>query len=170
MKKYIQFFVLLLTSTQLFSQKKVDVDSTSLFKSETFAGLKFRSIGPAVTSGRISDFAVNPSNNSEYYVASAAGGVWKTTNHGVTFSPIFDGQGSYSIGCITLDPSNPSVVWVGSGENNNQRAVSYGDGVYKSDDAGKSWKNMGLKSSEHIAKVIVDGEGNRFIFKISFGR
>ena len=169
MKKYIQFFVLLLTSTQLFSQKKVDVDSTSLFKSETFAGLKFRSIGPAVTSGRISDFAVNPSNNSEYYVASAAGGVWKTTNHGVTFSPIFDGQGSYSIGCITLDPSNPSVVWVGSGENNNQRAVSYGDGVYKSDDAGKSWKNMGLKSSEHIAKVIVDPNDPNTVFVAAYG-
>ena len=169
MKIYILFFALLLISPQLFSQKKVEVDSTSLFKSETFTGLKFRSIGPAVTSGRISDFAVNPSNNSEYYVASASGGVWKTTNHGVTFSSVFDSQGSYSIGCITLDPSNPSVVWVGSGENNNQRAVSYGDGVYKSDDAGKSWKNMGLKSSEHIAKVIVDPNDPNTVFVAAYG-
>ncbi|HRI32709.1 MAG TPA: glycosyl hydrolase, partial [Saprospiraceae bacterium] len=116
---------------------------------ETFSALKFRSIGPAVTSGRIADFAVNPNNPSEYYVASASGGVWKTTNKGTTFKPIFDGQGSYSIGCVSLDPSNPSIVYVGSGENNNQRSVAYGDGIYKSEDAGKTWKNIGLKKSEH---------------------
>lgn len=113
--------------------------------SGAFAGLAFRSIGPAVTSGRISDFAVNPKNHSEYYVASSSGGVWKTTNKGLTFSPIFDGEGSYSIGCVSLDPNNASTVWVGTGENNNQRSVAYGDGVYKSEDGGKSWKNMGLK-------------------------
>ena len=113
--------------------------------SGSFSNLAFRSIGPAVTSGRVSDFAVNPKNHSEYYVATSAGGVWKTTNHGVTHQPIFDAQGSYSIGCVTIDPNNSNIIWVGSGENNNQRAVSYGDGVYKSEDGGKTWKNMGAQ-------------------------
>ncbi|MEM6698731.1 MAG: glycosyl hydrolase, partial [Bacteroidota bacterium] len=100
------------------------------------SGLKFRSVGPAITSGRISDFAMHPDNPFEYYVATASGGVWKTNNWGTTFKPIFDSQGSYSIGCVTIDPSNPSTVWVGTGENNNQRSVAYGDGIYKSTDGG----------------------------------
>lgn len=136
---------------------------------ETFSNLSFRSIGPAVTSGRISDFAVNPKNQNEYYVATSSGGVWKTTNHGTTFSSLFDGQGSYSIGCVTLDPSNPSVVWVGSGENNNQRSVAYGDGVYKSEDGGKSWKNMGLKNSEHISEIIVHPNDPNTIYVGAYG-
>nr|WP_294990693.1 hypothetical protein [uncultured Sediminibacterium sp.] len=144
-------------------------NSASEFNSTTFSNLKFRSIGPAVTSGRISDFAVNPQNASEYYIASSAGGVWKTTNHGVTFQPIFDAQGSYSIGCVTIDPNNPNIIWVGSGENNNQRSVSYGDGVYKSEDAGKTWKNMGLKNSEHIAEVIVDPTNSNIIYVAAYG-
>lgn len=139
------------------------------FNTGTFSNLKFRSIGPAVTSGRISDFAVNPTNTSEYYVASSAGGVWKTTNHGVTFQPIFDAQGSYSIGCVTIDPNNSNVIWVGSGENNNQRSLSYGDGVYKSEDGGKTWKNMGLKNSEHIAEVIVDPSNSNIIYVAAYG-
>jgi len=143
--------------------------ATAEFNTSTFSNLRFRSIGPAVTSGRISDFAVNPNNHSEYYVASSAGGVWKTTNHGVTYQPIFDAQGSYTIGCITLDPNNSNTVWVGTGENNNQRAVSYGDGVYKSEDGGKTWKNMGLKNSEHIAKVIVDPTNSNTIYVAAYG-
>jgi len=126
------------------------------YNRSTFSGLTLREIGPALTSGRIADFAVNPEDPSQYYVAGAAGGVWKTDDHGVTFRPIFDGQGSYSIGVVTLDPNNPHVVWVGTGENNAQRAVAYGDGVYKSKDGGRSWKHMGLESSEHIGKIIVD--------------
>ena len=98
------------------------------------SGLQWRSVGPAVTSGRIADFAVHPTNRSVYYVATASGGVWKTNNAGTTYQPIFDGQGSYSTGCIMLDPNNPNTVWVGTGENNNQRSVGFGDGVYKSMD------------------------------------
>ena len=139
------------------------------FNTSTFSALRFRAIGPAVTSGRIADFAVNPRNNSEYYVATASGGVWKTTNRGVTFQPIFDDQGSYSIGCVTLDPSNPNTVWVGSGENNNQRSVAYGDGVYKSEDGGRTWKNMGLKNSEHIADVIVNPENSKIVYVAAYG-
>ena len=93
--------------------------------------LKFRSIGPALTSGRIADVAVDPTNRKIWYVASAAGGVWKSVNAGLSFTPVFDGEGSYSIGAITIDPKNPNVIWVGSGENNAQRVVAYGDGVYK---------------------------------------
>lgn len=140
-------------------KKKADAetkeDSTLLVNSSIVSGLSFRSVGPAITSGRISDFAVNPNRPSEYYVAASAGGVWKTVNNGTTYDPIFDGEGSYSIACVELAPSNPHVVWVGTGENNAQRSVDYGDGVYKSMDGGKSWKNMGLKTSEHIGNIVI---------------
>ena len=126
---------------------------------DTFSGLKFRSIGPAVESGRVMSIAVNPRNKSEYYVGVASSGVWKTVNDGTTWTPLFDGEGSYSIGWVALDPSDPSVVWVGSGESNSQRSVSYGDGIARSDDGGKSWKNMGLKKSEHIGRVVIDPRG-----------
>ena len=130
---------------------------------------KFREIGPAMTSGRLIDMAVNPENTSEFYVASAAGGVWKTDNSGVTFSPIFDGQGSYSIGCVTLDPNNPHTVWVGTGENNNQRSVAYGDGLYRSRDGGKSWDKMGLENSEHIGMIKVDSRNSNVVYVAAYG-
>jgi photosystem II stability/assembly factor-like uncharacterized protein len=136
---------------------------------ETYQSFKFRSIGPAVTSGRVGDIAVNPNNFSQWYIAAASGGVWKTDNAGTTFYPIFDQQGSYSIGCITIDPSNPYTLWVGTGENNNQRSVAYGDGIYKSEDGGKSWKNMGLKKSEHIGKIIIDPKNSNNIFVAAYG-
>ena len=141
----------------------------SAINSGTFSGLKFRNIGPAITSGRISDLAVNPEKPSEYYVAVASGGVWKTSNAGTTYEPIFDRQGSYSIGCVTLDPNNPNVVWVGTGENNGQRSVAYGDGVYKSIDGGRTWKNMGLKSSEHIGMITVDPRNSDVVFVAAQG-
>ncbi len=172
------FLPLLLLCSTLFSaplvaQKKDTLakkpEKPALFADGTYSGLSFRSIGPAVTSGRISDFAVNPRNPAEYYVASSAGGVWKTVNAGTTYTPVFDGQGSYSIGCVVIDPTNPNVVWVGSGENNNQRSVSYGDGVYKSEDGGKTWKNKGLKNSEHIANVVVDPTDPNTVYVAAYG-
>ena len=120
---------------------KQETKSDSI-KSSTFGGLKWRSIGPAFTSGRIADFAVNPNNHSEWYVAVASGHVWKTMNNGTTFDPVFDGQKSYSIGVVVIDPNNTNVVWVGTGENNHQRALGYGDGVYKAptvENRGKIW-------------------------------
>jgi len=135
----------------------------------SLSGLKFRSIGPALNSGRISDLAVNPNKRSEFYVASASGGVWKTTNAGTTFKPIFDTYGSYSIGCITMDPNNPHVIWVGTGENNNQRSVGYGDGIYKSKDGGNSWKNMGLKTSEHIGMISIDPRNSDVVYAAAYG-
>jgi photosystem II stability/assembly factor-like uncharacterized protein len=121
-----------------------------------FEGLNLRHIGPAITSGRISDFAFHPDRKHEYLVATASGNLWKTDNNGITWSPIFDGEASYAIGVVELDPNDPNVVWVGTGENNAQRSVAYGDGVYKSVDGGKSWKNMGLKDSGHISQIWID--------------
>jgi len=135
----------------------------------SYSGLKFRSIGPALTSGRISDLAINPNNFSEYYIAAASGGVWKTENAGTTFQPIFDNYGSFSIGCLALDPSNSQVIWVGTGENNNQRSVAYGDGIYKSEDGGKSFTNMGLKTSEHIGKIIIDPRNSNIVYVAAYG-
>ncbi len=127
------------------------------FSSATFGGLKFRSLGPAVTSGRIVGFAVHPTNPDQYFVAVASGGVWKTDNAGTSWTPVFDNEGSYSIGYIALDPKNPNVVWVGTGENNSQRSVGYGDGVYKSINGGKSWTRMKqMQASEHIGKILLD--------------
>ena len=143
--------------------------SETLLEKTALTGLKFRNLGPALTSGRIADIAVRPDNPKEYYVATASGGVWKTTNSGVVFTPVFDKEGSYSIGCVALDPKNPNVVWVGTGENNNQRVVGYGDGVYKSIDGGSSWKNMGLKSSEHIGKILIHPDDTDVVYVAAIG-
>ena len=135
----------------------------------TFTGLRLRLVGPAFTSGRIGDLAVDPTNRSIYYLAVSSGGVWKTTNNGTTFSPIFDREGSYSIAVVALDPRNPLTVWVGTGENNSQRSVSYGDGVYRSDDGGKTWRNMGLKNSEHIGRIVIDPRDSNTVYVASQG-
>jgi len=137
--------------------------------SDTFKGLKFRAIGPAVTSGRVNDIAVDPRNRNIYFVAAASGGVWKTANAGTTFEPVFDGEGSYSIGCVAIDPENTSIVWVGTGEYNSQRSVSYGDGVYRSEDGGKSWENVGLKASEHIGKIVIDPRNSAVVYVAAQG-
>lgn len=151
-----------------FAQKKKTTESKGI-EASIVSNLKFRLVGPALTSGRIADIAVNPDNHNMWYVAAASGGVWKTTNHGTTFSPIFDNYGSYSIGCVTLAPTNSNTVWVGTGENNNQRSVAYGDGVYKSVDGGKSFKNMGLKTSEHIGKIIVHPTNENIVWVAAYG-
>ena len=132
-------------------------------------GLALRSIGPALTSGRVADIAVDPADHRIWYVGAAAGGVWKTTNAGISYTPVFDGQGSFSIGAITIDPKNPAVVWVGTGENNAQRVVAYGDGLYKSIDGGRSWKNVGLKHSEHIARIEIDPRNSDVVYVAAQG-
>ena len=134
-------------------RKKKNIKTTS--KEVSLDAFKFRNVGPAFLSGRIADIVTHPDNDNVWYVAVGSGGVWKTENAGTTWSPIFDDQSTYSTGCITLDPSNPSTVWVGSGENVGGRHVAYGDGIFKSTDDGKSWNNMGLKNSEHISEIIV---------------
>ena len=143
-------------------------DSTK-FTTGLLSGLALRSIGPALTSGRVSDVAIDPSDKRTWYVGASAGGVWKSTNGGISFSPIFDGQGSFSIGALAIDHANPNVVWVGTGENNAQRVVAYGDGIYKSIDGGRSWTNMGLKQSEHIARILIDPRNSDVVYVAAQG-
>ncbi len=133
----------------------IPLNAQTIKKDTVFNGLKFRSLGPAFVSGRIADIAIHPENENTWYVAVGSGGVWKTENSGTTWDPIFDKESSYSIGCVTIDPNNSHTIWVGTGENVGGRHVGFGDGIYKSDDDGKTWKNMGLKESEHISKIIV---------------
>ncbi|HEV2490335.1 MAG TPA: hypothetical protein VGT03_11035 [Candidatus Acidoferrales bacterium] len=135
----------------------------------TFAGLGLRPIGPALISGRIVAIAVDPSDRAHYYVGAASGGVWETKNDGGTWAPLFDHEGSYSIGAIAIDPRNPSVVWVGTGEGNSQRSVAYGDGVYRSDDGGASWTNVGLKDSQHIGKIVIDPKDTNTVYVAAQG-
>jgi photosystem II stability/assembly factor-like uncharacterized protein len=149
--------------------EKKDDEKKPGMNAETFDGLKFRSIGPAVASGRVMSIAVNPKNKFEYYVGVASGGVWKTVNDGTTWTPIFDKEGSFSIGWVTLDPNDASVVWVGTGESNSQRSVDYGDGIYRSDDGGKNWTNLGLKKSEHIGRVVVDPRDSKVVYVAAEG-
>ena len=173
MKKITLLMVaLFLVSSATFAKKKEEAKKAkgdTIITSSLVGGLKFRSIGPAWASGRIADFAVNPENTKEYYVGVASGNLWKTTNNGTTWKPIFDKYGAYSIGVVELDPNNPNVVWVGTGENNHQRALGYGDGVYKSMDGGKSFKNMGLKESRQIGGIVIDPRNSDVVFVAAEG-
>ncbi|MBK5260066.1 MAG: glycosyl hydrolase [Thermoanaerobaculia bacterium] len=144
-------------------------EDTSKYGEKTFAGLQLRGIGPALTSGRIIDIAVDPRDHNTWFIAVASGGVWKTTNAGTTFTPVFDGEKSYSIGCVTIDPRDSLTIWVGSGENNSQRSVAWGDGVYKSTNGGKSWTNVGLAKSEHIGKILVDPRDSNVVYVAAQG-
>ena len=168
MKRLITIPALILTFCAvnlLYAQEVKDV----VISSSMFDGMKFRSIGPAFTSGRIAAFAVDPKNRAHYYVAVASGGVWKTENDGTSWTPVFEHEGSYSIGAVAIDPDNFNIVWVGTGENNSQRSVGYGDGVYKSEDGGKTWKNMGLTHSEHIGRILIDPRNPNIIYVASQG-
>ena len=133
------------------------------------SGLSLRSIGPAVMGGRIADIAVSQTDKSTWYVAVGSGGLWKTSNSGITWKPVFDAQSSYSIGTVSIDPNNSNTIWVGTGENVSGRHVGWGDGVYKSDDGGKTWKNMGLKRSEHIGKILIDPRNSDIVFVAAEG-
>jgi len=146
------------------SDKPADVMSSG-----TFGALKFRNVGPALVSGRTVSIAVNPRNKNQFFVGVASGGVWRTDNDGTTFQPVFDHEGSFSIGTVVLDPKQPNVVWVGTGEANAQRSVAYGDGVYRSEDGGKSWKNMGLKKSEHIGRIVIDPRDSNVVYVAAQG-
>ena len=133
------------------------------------SGFSFRSVGPAFMSGRIADIAIDPTNENVWYVAVGSGGTWKTTNAGTTWTPLTDDESFYSTGCITLDPNNSSVVWLGTGENVGGRHVGIGHGIYRSADGGSSWQDMGLKKSEHISKIIVHPNDSNTIWVASQG-
>lgn len=147
LKKSVQLLLVLLGTVCFLQAQEL--------KSDTYNGLEFRNLGPALTSGRIADIAIHPENENVWYVAVGSGGVWKTKNAGTTWTPIFDKENSYSIGCITIDPNDSRTLWVGTGENVGGRHMGFGDGIYVSRDDGKTWKNMGLKNSEHLSKIIV---------------
>jgi len=159
-------FFFIIVPLGMFSQKKTD---NTVLTDKTFAGLKLRNVGPAFMSGRIADIAIHPKDNNTWYVAVGSGGVWKTTNSGTSWKPIFDDQASYSIGCVTFDPSNPQVIWVGTGENVGGRHVGYGDGIYRSEDAGSKWENMGLKTSCHISKIIIHPQNSSILWVATQG-
>jgi photosystem II stability/assembly factor-like uncharacterized protein len=175
MKKLLVFmFVFALAAMPVAAKSKAAVEpdadeETKAMSAATFAGLEWRSIGPAFNSGRVVDFAVDPQAHNIIFAATASGGLWKTINSGTTWEPVFDKEKSYSIGCVTLDPANSSVVWVGTGENNSQRSVAFGDGVYKSLDGGQNWKNVGLDASEHIGMIVVDPRDSNVVYVAAQG-
>lgn len=158
---YLMLLVFLFGNTYAQTEKQED--------ESIFSELKMRNIGPAFVSGRIADIAIHPKNNNIWYVATASSGVWKTENAGTTFTPIFDKEAVFATGCVSIDPSNPSTVWVGTGENVGGRHIAFGDGIYKSTDNGKSWKNMGLKNSEHISKIIIHPDNSDIIWVAAQG-
>ena len=160
--KYRRF--LLVLAALVFSAAYAEEEKEPGFNEATFMGLEMRSVGPAFMSGRIADIVIDPTDPSTWYVGVGSGGVWKTTNASTTWTPVFDNEGSYSIGCIALDPNNPNTVWVGTGENVSGRHVGYGDGIYRSRDGGQSWENMGLKNSEHIGMIRIDPRDSDTIF------
>lgn len=178
-------FALLLLPTSLMSQRRATVprgDATrtvvtqASFDSLLLGEFAWRPIGPAITSGRIVDLAVpeGPTDRISrsgqlIYAASASGGVWRTVNEGTTWEPVFDKYGSSSIGDIAVAPTNPDIIWVGTGESNNQRSSSWGDGVYKSENGGKSWTHMGLRTSQHIGRIIVHPTKPDVVFVASVG-
>lgn len=154
------------------TDKKKPADQKSekySLSAKSFSGLKLRSIGPALMSGRIADIAIDSTAPNTWYVAAGSGNIWKTENAGTTWKPIFEQYGSYSIGCVAIDPNNNSTVWVGTGENVGGRHIGFGDGVYVSHDAGGSFKNMGLKNTEHISKVLIDPRDSNTVFVASQG-
>ena len=157
---------ILFTFNSIFAQEKKD-DAPSI--SSALGGLKFRSIGPAFMSGRIADIAIDPTNENTWFVAVGSGGVWKTTNAGTTWTPLTDNMPFYSTGCITIDPNNNASIWLGTGENVGGRHVGIGHGIYHSTDGGKSWKDKGLKKSEHISKIIVHPKDPNILWVASQG-
>jgi photosystem II stability/assembly factor-like uncharacterized protein len=145
-------------------QQPAATDDAALFNANAA-----RSIGPVNPGGRVTDVAVVESDPSTMYVAAATGGVWKTTDDGQTWRPVFDQAGSLCIGDVTVSQSNPDVVWVGTGEGNILRSVSHGDGVYKSTDGGKSWKNMGLRDSRHTGRIVIHPKNPDIVYVGALG-
>ncbi len=136
---------------------------------DVLKGLAFRSIGPVIQTGRVQDIAIDPKNPNIWYVASAFGGLWKTTNRGGTFTPIFDDGGSFTLCCVVIDPKNSNTLWLGTGENTSQRSAHFGDGLYKSTDAGKSWQRVGLEHSEHLGQIVIDPRNSNVVYVAAQG-
>ena len=176
--KHVRFFALALMLTGGFAAQSLVVRSeqtglpprtTARRRRGPFDALHFRPIGPASMSGRISDLAVYEANPSIFYVGTAHGGVWKTTNNGTTFEAQFQDHGLMSIGAVAVSQNNPDLVWVGTGESNNRQSTSWGDGVYKSTDGGKTYVNVGLQTSRFINRIVIDPRNNDVVFVAATG-
>jgi len=161
---YLEWFLIVLFVPVLCADARTEEPDDTKLNAGALSGISLRNIGPALMSVRIADVAIDPVNPNTWYVAAGSGNLWKTVNAGTTWTPVFDKYGSYSIGCVAIDPSNHHVIWVGTGENVGGRHCGYGDGVYRSLDGGQSFKNMGLKQSEHIAKVLVDPRDSSVVY------
>jgi photosystem II stability/assembly factor-like uncharacterized protein len=166
---------LLLLAAALLSASAVSAQGPSApatFDSAVVSGLGARNLGPAIMSGRVSAVAGRQEKDGKVtlFVGAASGGVWKSTDGGTTFKPVFDKQGVQSIGAVALDPSNPNVVWVGTGEAWTRNSVSIGDGVYKSTDGGETWAHMGLPESERIVKILVDPRNGNTVYVCAPGK
>ncbi len=151
------------------TEVRAQATDTDRMTATTFSGLGLRELGPSLMSGRIADIAIHPHDRATWYVAAGSGGVWKTEDNGTTWTPIFENQTSYSIGTLAIDPNDPDVIWVGTGENVSGRHVGYGDGVYRSRDGGASWENMGLESSEHIGRILIDPRNSDIVLVAAEG-
>ena len=160
----LMFAFFLLLPIDANSQRKRNQKQNINTEKVSLNAFKFRNIGPAFLSGRISDIAIHPENENTWYITAGSGGVWMTDNAGTTWNPIFDNETSYSVGAIAIDTSNTNIIWVGTGENVGGRHVAYGDGIYRSSDGGKSWTNMGLKKSEHISKIIIHPSNSEIVW------
>ena len=131
--------------------------------------LQYREIGPALMGGRISDLAVVESKPQVFYIATGTGGVWKTENHGTSWTPLFDDQPASSIGDVTLDQSNPNLVWVGTGEPQNRQSSGWGNGVYKSTDGGNTWQHMGLERTKHVGRILIHPRNPDIVYVAAVG-
>ena len=179
MKKLSGFFILTILVTQLVYGQQSYTSGAEILKSiehrsenkdhSIYSNYPVKNVGPVVQGGRISDIAVNKSNTKEFYIAFASGGVFKTTNNGITFDPVFDNQGALTIGDICLSPSNDKIIWVGTGENNSSRSSYAGSGVYKSLNGGESWEFMGLESTQHIGRIIIHPEDPDIVWVAAMG-
>src|SRR6187549_2455352 len=139
---------------------------------DVFSSLKVRNIGPTLVTGRVQDIEIDPKNPNVWYVAAAFGGLWKTTNRGTSFEEVFPRSGEVeagNLGSVAVDPKDSNIVWLGTGENASQRSAHFGDGVYKSTDAGKTWKRTGLETSEHIGKIIIDPRNSNTVYVAAQG-
>jgi photosystem II stability/assembly factor-like uncharacterized protein len=170
MKKLtIVLAILAVVTLGVYAQGQGGAGNQDPWTANTFNNFRLRAVGPALMSGRVKVVAVHPDDKQTWYIGVSSGGVWKTTNAGTTFTPVFQNEGSYSIGSVVLDPKNPNVIWVGTGEANNQRSVGWGDGIYRSDDAGRSWRNLGLKDSQHIGRIVIDPRDSKVVYAAAYG-
>ncbi|MGD8330689.1 MAG: glycosyl hydrolase, partial [Acidobacteriota bacterium] len=155
--------VLLVLAAPGISQQMMRPDAASM------EAMAFRSIGPGLVTGRVADIEIDPNDSNTWYVAAAFGGLWKTDNRGISFEPVFDDGGSFTLCCVVVDPKDSDTVWLGTGENGSQRSAHYGDGLYKSTDGGDTWTRVGLETSEHIGAIVIDPRDSDVVYVAAQG-